>query len=213
MVIEDAAQAHGAVYKGRKVGSFGKAACYSFYPGKNLGAYGDGGAVMTDDEDLARRMRKLGDHGCHVKYRHDFVGVNSRLDGIQGAVLSVKLQHLDAWTDRRIAAAARYGEGLKDVCTVPRTTCGHRHVFHLYVIQVGNRDELMAALTNAASAAGSTIRSPCRRPGLRADWVTRSASSRSPRRRPTGSSSLPMHGDLTDEQIEFVVEAVRALAK
>ena len=111
-VIEDCAQAHGATYRGQKIGNFGKAACFSFYPGKNLGAYGDAGAVVTDDDILATQIRKLSDHGSNVKYQHDFEGQNSRLDGIQGAVLSVKLKHLDAWTDRRIAAAAAYDAAL-----------------------------------------------------------------------------------------------------
>lgn len=213
MVIEDCAQSHGATYKGRKAGSFGQAACYSFYPGKNLGAYGDGGAVTTDDEALATAIRKLGDHGSNVKYRHDLVGTNSRLDGIQGAVLGVKLKHLEAWTERRIAAAAAYGAGLKDVCTVPVTRADTRHVFHLYVIQVDNRDEVMKALGD--NGIGCGIHYPVPVPltpayaglGYKAEQF------------PVASAvadrivSLPMHGDLTDDDVRLVVDAVKKVVK
>ncbi|MBU8869977.1 MAG: DegT/DnrJ/EryC1/StrS family aminotransferase [Gemmatimonadales bacterium] len=212
-VIEDAAQGHGATYKGRKIGTIGKVACFSFYPGKNLGAYGDGGAVVTNDEELAIKVRKLGDHGSNVKYQHDFQGVNSRLDGIQGAVLSVKLRHLDKWTDRRIAVAAKYNEGLKDVCMVPQTIGDVRHVFHLYVIQVNNREELMNHLTEQGIACG--IHYPVALPvspayahlGYKAEQF------------PVACGiadkivSLPMHGDLTDEDVELVITAVREVAK
>ena len=213
MVIEDAAQAHGAIYKGNKIGTLGRVACFSFYPGKNLGAYGDAGAVTTDDEDLAVRIRKLGDHGSNVKYQHDFQGANSRLDGIQGAVLSVKLRHLDKWSDRRIAVAARYNEGLQEVCVVPRTMDGVRHVFHLYVIQVNNREELMQHLNEQGVQCG--IHYPVPLPvtpayahlGYKAEQF------------PVASGiadkivSLPMHGDLTDEMVDFVCAEVRKVAK
>ena len=212
-VIEDCAQAHGATYKGRKAGTFGKAACFSFYPGKNLGAYGDAGAVVTEDEELAVQVRKLGDHGSNVKYQHDFEGVNSRLDGIQGAVLSVKLRHLDKWTDRRIAVAAMYNEGLKDVCIVPQTASDVRHVFHLYVIQVNNREELMNHLTEQGIACG--IHYPVALPvspayanlGYKAEQFPVACGMADK------IVSLPMHGDLTDEMVDFVCEAVRKVAK
>ncbi|HYG12326.1 MAG TPA: DegT/DnrJ/EryC1/StrS family aminotransferase, partial [Pyrinomonadaceae bacterium] len=109
-VIEDAAQAHGSLYKGRRVGALGRANCFSFYPGKNLGAYGEGGAVVTNDAEVARRVRLLRDHGSEQKYRHDIIGYNFRLEGIQGAVLNVKLKYLDGWNDLRRAHAARYRE-------------------------------------------------------------------------------------------------------
>ncbi len=213
LVIEDCAQSHGATYKGRKAGSFGVSACYSFYPGKNLGAYGDAGAVTTDDEELATTIRKLGDHGSNVKYRHDFVGVNSRLDGIQGAVLSVKLKHLDAWTDKRIAAAKAYSEGLKDVCVVPTVRPDVRHVFHLYVIQVNNRDEVMQALNDAGVACG--IHYPVPLPLTPAYMELGYKAEQFPVACGIADKivSLPMHGDLTDEQIALVVETVRGVAK
>jgi len=212
-IIEDAAQAHGAVYKGRRVGTFGKAACFSFYPGKNLGAYGDAGAVTTDDGDLATLMLKLGDHGSNVKYQHDFEGMNSRMDGIQGAVLSVKLKHLDKWSDRRIAVAARYGEGLKDVCVVPQTVDGVRHVFHLYVIQVNNREEVMNHLTEASIGCG--IHYPVPLPITPAYAGLGQGADRFPVACGIADKivSLPMHGDLTDEDVDFVIEEVRKVAK
>jgi dTDP-4-amino-4,6-dideoxygalactose transaminase len=212
-VIEDAAQAHGAVYKGRRIGTIGKAACFSFYPGKNLGAYGDAGAVTTNDEELAVQIRKLGDHGSNVKYQHDFEGQNSRLDGIQGAVLSVKLRHLDAWTDRRIAVAARYNEGLKDVCVVPQTVGDVRHVFHLYVIQVNNREEVMNHLQEQGIASG--IHYPVPLPVTPAYAHLGYSAEQFPVACGIADKivSLPMHGDLSDDDVDLVIEEVRKVAR
>ena len=114
-IIEDCAQAHGAEYKGRRVGCIGDIGCFSFYPGKNLGAYGDGGAVVTNDEELAKQCRMIANHGRIAKYDHEFEGRNSRLDGLQAAILSVKLKHLDKWTDHRIMIGDEYLKQLKDV--------------------------------------------------------------------------------------------------
>jgi dTDP-4-amino-4,6-dideoxygalactose transaminase len=213
LVIEDAAQAHGAIYRGRRIGTFGNASCFSFYPGKNLGAYGDAGAVTTPDEELATAIRKLGDHGSNVKYRHDFVGVNSRLDGIQGAVLAVKLKHLEDWTEKRIAAAARYNEGLADVCTVPATSEGVRHVFHLYVIQVDNRDELMRSLGEAGIGCGIHYPVPLPLTPAYADLEYAAEQFPVASRIADRIVSLPMHGDLTDAMIDHVIEQVRKVAK
>lgn len=213
MVIEDCAQSHGATYQGRKTGTFGRIACFSFYPGKNLGAYGDAGAIVTNDEALATEIRKLGDHGSNVKYQHDFVGINSRMDGIQGAVLSVKLRHLDQWSDRRIEVARMYNEGLKDVCVVPQTAEGNRHVFHLYVIQVNNRDEVMASLNEDGIACG--IHYPVALPDSPAYADLGYKSEDFPVACTIADKivSLPMHGDLTDEDVRLVIEAVRKVAK
>src|SRR5215210_5697133 len=150
IVIEDAAQAHGARYKGRRVGPLGRAGCFSFYPGKNLGAYGEGGAVVTNDAGVARRLRMLRDHGSEQKYRHEMVGYNFRLEGIQGAVLNVKLKHLDRWNELRRSTAARYGELLGGGrLTLPRELPDNEHVYHLYVVQTEARDALQKALTEA----------------------------------------------------------------
>src|SRR5581483_5237819 len=134
-VIEDAAQAHGAEYKGRRVGSIGEMACFSFYPGKNLGAYGEGGAVTTDNPELARRIRMLRDWGAERKYHHDLKGYNYRMEAIQGAVLSVKLRHLEGWTEARRSLAGLYNKALDGAgVQTPRAMADVRHVYHLYTI-------------------------------------------------------------------------------
>ena len=213
LVIEDCAQSHGATYKGKKAGTFGDVACFSFYPGKNLGAYGDGGAVATNNDELATAIRKLGDHGSNVKYRHDFEGINSRLDGLQGAVLSVKLKHLEKWSERRIAVAARYGAGLKDVCVVPRTADGVRHVFHLYVIQVNNRDDVLKHLNDQGIGCG--IHYPVPLPVTPAYGHLGYGAEQFPVSCGIADKlvSLPMHADLTDEQVDFVIFEVKKVAK
>lgn len=137
-VIEDAAQAHGALYKNRKAGTLGDAACFSFYPGKNLGAYGDGGAIVTGDEDLAVKARMLANHGRVDKYDHQFEGVNSRLDGLQAAILNVKLAHLPRWNGQRRYNASMYNKFLGDFhwITTPAELPITEAVYHLYVIRV-----------------------------------------------------------------------------
>jgi dTDP-4-amino-4,6-dideoxygalactose transaminase len=147
-VIEDSCQAHGAKYKGRRTGSLGTAACFSFYPSKNLGACGEGGAVTTNDAELAKKIRMLRDHGSVKKYEHDFPAYNLRLEGIQGGVLAVKLPHLDTWNDNRRVLAARYRElfaGSKVV--TPKEMPYSHHVYHLYVVLIEDRDALKKALS------------------------------------------------------------------
>ncbi len=147
VVLEDAAQAHGAIYKGKRIGSIGKMAAFSFYPGKNLGAYGEGGAVTTSDEALDKRVRMLRDHGSEKKYYHDMLGYNARMEGIQGAVLGVKLKYLDQWNEARRRVAAWYDELLKDVpVTTPSKDPDIAEVYHLYVIETDRRDALQAYL-------------------------------------------------------------------
>lgn len=146
-VIEDGAQAHGARYKSRRLGAHSDVVCWSFYPGKNLGALGDGGAITTDDPDLADRIRMLGNYGSSKKYVHDFKGVNSRLDPIQAAVLRVKLAHLDDWNDRRRAVAAMYSNTLSESgLGLPHVPNWAEPVWHLYVIKSETRDALQAEL-------------------------------------------------------------------
>jgi len=146
-VIEDAAQAHGARYRGKRTGSLGDAAAFSFYPGKNLGALGDGGAITTNDTALASRCRMLGNYGSSVKYRHEMVGVNSRLDEIQAAVLRAKLPHLDAENARRRSLAAVYTEALQGaVAVAPNISAGVEPVWHLYVIKSSRRESLIQRL-------------------------------------------------------------------
>lgn len=154
-VIEDACQAHGAEYRGRKAGAFGLAGCFSFYPGKNLGACGEGGAVMTNDADLAQRIRLWRDHGSSKRYEHVFPGLNMRMEGIQGGILSVKLKHLDRWNDQRRQAAAGYDKALADTgIEVPVEMDYSRHVYHLYVIQSDNRDALRQQLSDVGIESG-----------------------------------------------------------
>ena len=147
-VVEDAAQAHGASYHGRRVGAHSDAVAWSFYPGKNLGALGDGGAVTTNDADVAARVRSLGNYGSSQKYVNDLLGANSRLDEIQSAVLRVKLQHLDSWNARRRTIAERYTEELAGIpgLRLPTVAPGREHVWHLYVVDHASRDELQKHL-------------------------------------------------------------------
>jgi dTDP-4-amino-4,6-dideoxygalactose transaminase len=143
-VVEDCAQAHGAHYKGRRVGTIGDVGTFSFYPGKNLGAYGDAGAILTSNEEIAVRARMIANHGRVAKYDHEFEGRNSRMDGLQGAVLSVKLAHLDKWVATRRQIATRYQGGLAGIgdLVLPATREWAGHVYHLYVIRTRFRDEL-----------------------------------------------------------------------
>lgn len=148
-VIEDAAQAHGARYKGRRAGALGDAAGWSFYPGKNLGAFGDGGAVTTSDDDLARQMRRLRNYGSQVKYYNEVKGFNSRLDPLQAAFLRVKLLHLDAWNERRSRLAAIYLEALQQMPFVlPYVSAAMTPVWHLFVIRTDERERLQAYLSD-----------------------------------------------------------------
>lgn len=156
VIIEDAAQSQGATRFGRSAGTLGHAAGTSFYPGKNLGAAGDAGAVLSNNEELAGRVRMLSAHGSREKYRHEAVGVNSRLDAVQAVVLSAKLSRLAAWNDLRSQAAARYGQLLAGdaAITPPRQAEGNKDVWHLYVVRVAERDRVLAALNAAGIGAG-----------------------------------------------------------
>ncbi len=155
-IIEDCAQAHGAEYKGKKVGGIGDVATFSFYPGKNLGAYGDGGAITTNNAGLAEKCRMIANHGRIAKYNHEFEGRNSRLDGLQAAILSVKLKHLPEWTECRIKIAEYYFESLKGVggIVLPVRQDWAKQVYHLFVIRTDRRDELKAYLAGEGVQTG-----------------------------------------------------------
>ncbi|OIO66277.1 MAG: erythromycin biosynthesis sensory transduction protein eryC1 [Zetaproteobacteria bacterium CG_4_9_14_3_um_filter_49_83] len=159
-VIEDAAQAHGARYKGRRVGCLSDAAGFSFYPGKNLGAFGDGGAVTTNDPILAEKVRELGNYGSRVKYHHDAVGFNSRLDELQAAFLRVKLKKMDAWNEQRNAVAQFYLQEFSQLkgIDLPAINTGDEHVWHLFVIRTKDRKLLMASLS--ACGVGTLVHYP-----------------------------------------------------
>jgi dTDP-4-amino-4,6-dideoxygalactose transaminase len=156
LVIEDAAQAHGAEYKGKRAGSLGDVGCFSFYPGKNLGALGEAGAVVTSDRELQQKIRILRDHGQVHKYHHAMVGWNARMDGIQAAVLAVKLRHLEKGNELRRQHAAKYDDALSDIETVmpPFTAAYANHVYHIYAIRVHRRDELLQSLAEMGVACG-----------------------------------------------------------
>jgi len=210
-VIEDAAQAHGARYNGRRSGSFGHLACFSFYPGKNLGAYGDAGAVITNDPEVAKRIDMLHDHGRTGKYMHERIGFNSRLDALQAAVLRVKLSHLDRWNAARRAHAALYDRLLADVPGVvtPYVSSNVEHVYHLYVIQVSNRDRVQAALKAAGIETGIHYPIPLHEQPAYAHLRYK------PRDFPVTHAlaprllSLPMYPELTDEQIHYVADTLK----
>jgi dTDP-4-amino-4,6-dideoxygalactose transaminase len=159
VVIEDAAQAHGAEYKGRRCGSLGDLACFSFYPGKNLGAYGEGGAIVTNNDQYAKTMRMMRDWGQETKYHHDVKGFNYRMEGFQGAILGVKLKHLEQWTEARRAHARRYNELLEAIgIECPQEAPDTRHVFHIYAIRIPEREQLQQELQ--AAGIGTAIHYP-----------------------------------------------------
>ena len=210
VIVEDAAQAHGAEINGKRTGTFGNAACFSFYPGKNLGAYGDAGAIVTGDEALARKCRMIANHGRIEKYDHEMEGVNSRLDALQAAILSAKLKHLEAWTEKRRRAAARYCELLKDTQVVtPSVDPDIRHVYHLFVVRVPNRDAVISELKRREIETG--IHYPIALPNLRAYRYLGCRPEDFPVA--TGYArvilSLPMFPEITDEQIEYVCSQLK----
>ncbi len=208
-VIEDAAQAHGTLYKGKRVGALSRAGCFSFYPGKNLGAYGEGGAVVTNDPEVARRVRLLRDHGSEQKYRHEVVGYNFRLEGIQGAVLNVKLGHLDHWNDLRRAHAARYNELLSESgLELPREMPYGRHIYHLYVVQTEERDALQQKLNAAGVQTGIHYPVPIHLQPAYASMGHKPGDFPEAERQAQRVLSLPMFPELTDEQIEKVTESI-----
>jgi len=210
-VIEDCAQAHLARYKGRQVGTFGIAAAYSFYPGKNLGAMGDAGAVVTHDSALAERMAMLARHGGLVKYQHQIEGINSRLDGLQAAILSAKLSHLQGWTKARQEAAKVYDEGLNQIedVAVPQIGADRTHVYHLYTIQHPRRDALAAHLE--AHGVQTAINYPTALPFLEAYRRLGHHPEQFPHAHRDQSRilSLPMFAEITRAQQDEVIDVIR----
>lgn len=215
-VVEDAAQAHGARLHGRCAGSWGHAATFSFYPGKNLGALGDAGAIVTSDESLANRVRMIRDHGRVDKYRHELIGRNSRMDGIQAAVLGAKLKRLDDWNARRREIAEKYRRAFEELPGIEpvRTAPGSDAVHHLFVVQVDRRDRWRQGLANRAIATGIHYPIPVHlqpafhqgedsapRPPLP---VTEQAANR--------VLSLPIFAEMTEQQVERVIAAVSEVA-
>jgi dTDP-4-amino-4,6-dideoxygalactose transaminase len=210
-VIEDAAQAHGATYKGRKAGSFADAATFSFYPSKNLGAFGDAGAIVTNDSATAERARLIANHGQAAKNRHTLVGRNSRMDGIQAAVVSTKLPHLDGWLDERRKNAEIYNELLAESGLVLPAEHEHsRHIYHLYVVQVPDRDTVQARLVDAGIETG--IHYPTALPYLEAYSHLGHTHADFPIAYSQMGKllSLPMYAELTEAQIEHVCTTLKS---
>ncbi len=211
-VIEDAAQAHGARCRGRPVGSLGRIGCFSFYPGKNLGAYGEGGALVTDEPELAAKARALRDHAQWERYRHEMVGYNYRMSGFQGAVLDIKLKYLDSWNAARRAWAREYLDQLADVprLGLPVFDETSPSVFHLFVIETDRRDHLAAALKAAGVQTGLHYPRPVHlQPAYR--WLgLKEGSFPVSERLARRCLSLPMYAELTAEQVSYVCRQVRA---
>jgi dTDP-4-amino-4,6-dideoxygalactose transaminase len=209
-VIEDACQAHGARYRGRRAGTIGDIGCFSFYPGKNLGAYGDGGAAVTSDKELAEKINRLRNYGQRKKYYHSQKGLNARLDTIQAAVLGVKLKYLDEWNSRRAAHAVHYETLLKQIeeISLPKTGPDRDHIFHLYVIRIKERDRLQQFLAERGITTLIHYPVPIHLQEAYAELgyergtfpITESASQE--------ILSLPMYGELLTEQIERVSASI-----
>jgi dTDP-4-amino-4,6-dideoxygalactose transaminase len=215
-VIEDAAQAHGSSYGGRPVGAFARAATYSFYPGKNLGAYGDAGAVTTDDVELTERIRALRDHGRSAKYEHPFVGTNARCSELQCAVLRAKLPHLDEWTEERRRLSSLYKEQLAGLGVGWQATQPWaRHVRHLFVITHPERDRIRECLAEEGIDTGVHYPIPVHeQPGLAGQQWRAAGDLAVTERLAREVLSLPLYPELGDEGVERVCAAVeRALAK
>jgi len=210
LVIEDAAQAHGAEYKSRRAGSMGDLACFSFYPGKNLGAYGEGGMVVTNNPEYARIIRMLRDWGAEKKYVHQLKGYNYRMEGLQGAILGVKLRHLEAWTEARRAHAAEYGRLLHDSGVgVPRSMPYARHVWHVYAVRTQDRPGLLAALERQEIQSGIHYPIPIH---LQPAWAELNHSRGDfPHAEKAADEvlSLPMYPELTAENMQSVAGAIQ----
>jgi dTDP-4-amino-4,6-dideoxygalactose transaminase len=213
IVIEDCAQAHGAEYGGRRAGSFGTAAASSFYPTKNLGAFGDGGAVVTNDEDVAARARLLRNYGERARFEHSLRGRNSRLDALQAAVLAAKLPHLDEWNDRRRDLARRYQSTLEGSGAVaPLEAHGRRHVYHLYVAKVMARHRFRETLAGMGIETAVHYPTPVHRQPAYLDLAPVGRSLATSERLASQIVSLPLYPELSDEEATLVASAASAAA-
>ena len=211
-LVEDAAQAHLATYKGKFAGTFGDAGTFSFYPGKNLGALGDAGAIFVQDATTAELLRKLRNHGRTLKYEHDAIGYNHRMDGLQAAFLSVKLQYLQEWTDRRREVAAFYNSELADLpLKRAQQTTDSESSFHLYVIEVEDRERIREKLSEKGVQTGVHYPIPLHKQPALADAelgefpVVEQSAKR--------LLSLPLCGEITDQEVEFVIASLKQVLK
>jgi dTDP-4-amino-4,6-dideoxygalactose transaminase len=209
-LVEDAAQAHGAKYKGKSVGTFGEISCFSFYPGKNLGACGEGGALVTNDAKFAARARSLREHGSSVRYYHDEVGFNYRMEGIQGATLGVKLKHLEKWTQRRRAIAKAYTELLADTpLQLPQEAPYAESAWHLYVVRHPRRDDLKKHLDANGIGCALHYPLPLHLQKCYANLGYKQGDFPVAEKAARECLSLPIYAELTDEQVKRVASVIR----
>lgn len=209
-IIEDAAQAHGAKYKGKKAGSLGDAAGFSFYPGKNLGALGDGGCVTTNNKELADKVRALGNYGSDYKYHHIYKGVNSRLDEIQAAFLRVKLPNLDRWNENRRATAKKYFEGIKNpLIKLPlKSTNEFEHIYHVFVIRCDKRDELEKYLNDNGIGTVKHYPIPMHEQECYKDLGIKHGELTIAEKISRTVLSIPMYYGMTDEEVDYVINMI-----
>jgi dTDP-4-amino-4,6-dideoxygalactose transaminase len=212
-VVEDACQAHGAEYKGRRAGSIGHAGCFSFYPGKNLGAYGEAGAIVTNNSALEEKMAMFRDHGQSKKYYHNMIGWNARMDGFQGAVLNVKLKHLDSWTEARRKNAKIYNDRLShlDGLIIPLEAYYAKHVYHVYAIRVQLREKLITALSEKDIYCGIHYPVPVHLQDAYDSLELKNGNCPVAEKCAEEYVSIPMFPELDEEQIEYVVQEIKNL--
>jgi len=213
-VVEDAAQSHGARWNGKVTGTFGECGSFSFYPGKNLGAYGDGGAVCTNSPEINSKLRRLRNYGSEIKYEHPERGTNSRLDSVQAAILDIKLKHLARWNAQRHAAAVKYVERLQPLTAkglvLPDPRTASEHVFHLFVVQVDNRAAVMESLAKRDVQTGIHYPVPFYLQGGYSELGYKPGSFPVTEKLAPRILSLPMFPEITDDQIDFVCETLAA---
>jgi len=212
-LIEDACQSHGAIYKGKKVGTFSIFSAFSFYPGKNLGAYGDGGAIVTTDNGIAKRVKLLREYGQTEKYIHDSLGVNSRLDSMQAAILRTKLQHLDDWNKSRQKIAEKYTKEFQRVLPIivetPAVFDGRNSVYHLYVVKVDNRDQLLKYLTEKGIQALIHYPIPLHLQKAYEYLGYNNGDFPNAEKQAKQILSLPIYPELTEEQIKYIIQTIK----
>ena len=209
-LLEDACQSHGAKWQGKTIGTFGEISCYSFYPGKNLGAFGEGGALVTNNAEFAKRARSLREHGSTVRYYHDEVGFNYRMEGIQGAVLGIKLKHLEKWTRERQRVAKRYAELLAGTpLQLPREAAGAESVWHLYVVRHPRRDELKKYLDANGVGCALHYPLPLHLQKCYASLGHKAGDFPVAEKAASECLSLPIYAELTDAQIQRVAQVVK----
>jgi len=215
LVIEDSAQAHCAEYRGERVGGIGKAASWSFYPGKNLGAWGEAGALTTNDEEIYRKALKLRDHGSEKKYFHDLIGFNYRMSEFQAAVLNVKMKYIEEWTEKRRLNAYRYNQRLSEIDSViiPSVLDRVRHVYHLYVIRARERDKLQAYLKENGIGTGLHYPFPLHLTGAYSHLGLKKGDFPMAEKLADEILSLPIYAELTEEQIDYVCGKIKDFYK